>query len=140
MQRIIRDSLTVVEGKTTNIVDEKLVKQEFKKQCDVNEIVKQFARNGQNLMTPVQINPEIAIDLSKIPSYAEALNQVILAQEAFEQLDPAVRRRFNDDPAALVDFVKDPKNKKEGQALGIFNPDPVVQPEPVQDQSGQEKA
>lgn len=138
--RIIRDSLTVVEGKTTNIVDEKLVKQEFKKQCDINEIVKMYARNGQNLMQPVKVSMEIVNDLTKIPDYAEALNQVILAQESFESLDPAIRRRFNDDPGALIEFIKDPKNKKEGQILGIFKPDEVVQPDSVQDQSGQVKA
>ena len=140
MERIIRDTLTTVEGKKTMFEDEHLTKQEFKKECDINHIVKSAMRNGQNLLQPVKINPEIGVDLSNIPNYAEALNQVLLAQDAFESLDPAVRRRFNDDPAALVEFVKDPKNKKEGQALGLFNPDPIVQPDAVQAQSDSPKA
>lgn len=125
MQPVIRNIFTQFEAKKTEFTpDMPKAKQEFKKQCDINEIVKQARRNGEELLQPVSIISDIAIDLSQMPPYAVMVQKTIEAQQAFEELDPKIRRRFNDDPAKLLEFLQDPANKPEAQKLGLVNQDP----------------
>lgn len=129
----IRNIFTQFEAKQTFPEGDSLTKQEFKKQCDINHIVASAKRNGQELLQPVEILESVGMDLTQLPDYATALNQVILAEEAFQGLDAKIRRKFNDNPANLIEFLKDPSNKEEGQKLGLIKPDPIVQPEPIQE-------
>lgn len=127
MERVIRNIFTEFEAKKTICKDEHLAKQEFKKETDINYIVKSAMRNDEDLLQPVKIAQQIAIDLSKMPTYPEMLQKVIEAQQSFDQLDAKVRRRFNEDPAQLIEFLQDPANKPEGQKLGLIKPDPIIE-------------
>ena len=44
------------------------------------------------------------------------------ADDAFMALPAAVRERFNNDPAELVDFVSDVNNRSEAIDLGLIPP------------------
>lgn len=52
------------------------------------------------------------------------LHDVILraqeAQEDFMALDAQIRRRFDNDPGKLIDFVMNPKNAQEAVKLGLL--------------------
>lgn len=61
-------------------------------------------------------------DFSSIQDYREMLDTVRYAQEAFAILPAEMRKRFDNDPSQLLDFVQDPNNYDEGVKLGLLNP------------------
>jgi phage internal scaffolding protein len=100
-------------------------KQEFATQCDINNILKKYTRNGVN---PFIITADAKFgDFSDIPSYQEALDLVNNAADQFMTLPALLRRRFNNDPAELLNFLGDNSNREEAIKLGLI-PQPPVQP------------
>lgn len=93
-------------------------KQEFRKECDINFIVKRYNATGQLPVDMAKVQPVFA-DVSRMGSFAEALNQVRAAEEAFMMLPPELRTKFDNDPAALVSFIQDDKNYNEAVSLGL---------------------
>lgn len=61
---------------------------------------------------------------------AASLETQLRAKEAFAQLSPDIRNRFNNNPRIYYDFVTDPSNRDECIKLGIINP-PKPDPEPI---------
>lgn len=103
----------------------------FKDECDVNNIMKKYRNSGQ--VTHLARTSGVYADLTSIKDYHSAMNQVVQAQEAFATLPASVRERFANDPARLLDFIKDEKNYDEGVKYGLFEkrPDtPPKNPEP----------
>lgn len=107
-----------------------LTQQQFKKECDVNEIVMKFRRTGT--ITHVRnAAAGVYADMSSIPSYQDALNTIIKANEAFAEVPADIRNRFAHDPQKFIDFLADPKNDDEAVKLGLkVRPDPV-KPDPI---------
>lgn len=105
-----------------------LTKQSFKKECDVNFIIKQYVKNG---ITP-HGNPSSAsfLDVSNSSDYQSALNLVISANDAFNSLPSNIRKKFGNDPVNYIEFVENPANADECRSLGLLNPLPV-EPEPM---------
>lgn len=91
--------------------------QSFKDECDINNIMKRFEKTGI-LPDLIKRNPRYG-DFSDVPSYQEALNTVLLANEQFAALSARVRDRFNNDPQAFLAFVHDEKNSDEMIKLGL---------------------
>lgn len=91
--------------------------QSYKNSCDINVILAMYRKAGQPL--PGSTDPELYGDFSKLPSFQNAQNLIIRAQEQFDGLDARVRRRFDNDPAQFLKFVNDPKNDSEMYDLGL---------------------
>jgi len=103
-----------------------LVQKHFKRECDINHIMAKYQKTG--LISHVaQFNGDYQ-DLTDVPTYQDALNKVITANEAFNTLPSSVRKRFNNDPAAFLDFVSDAKNIPEMEEMGLL---PLSPPDPV---------
>jgi len=109
------------------ISPESHVKQSFKDECDINQIMRKYTKTG--LVTHVQKHMGNYDDLVDVPTYHDALNKVLDANESFETLPSSVRNRFNNNPAEFIDFVGDPSNESEMRDLGLL-PDLPVQVEP----------
>ena len=94
--------------------------QEFKDECDVNNIVSNYAKTGflVDPTTPVSRVPQFG-DFTAIPSFQEAQNALIEAQDAFDALPSNVRKRFSNNPAELMSFLEDPANAEEAEKLGL---------------------
>lgn len=104
--------------------------QSFKDDADINSIIARFQNTGVLVdpTVPVSRTPQFG-DFSHMPSYQEAQNVIVAANNAFGQLPSKIRERFGNDPAAYFDFVR---NLKEGSddydeavRLGIIDK-PVV--------------
>lgn len=95
--------------------------------CDINNIMRRYEQTG---VLPVDGREAFYADVSQMGDYRTALEQVRLANEAFLELPAGLRRRFDNDPAAFLDFTSDPANRKEMQELGLIEPDPVVEGPP----------
>lgn len=97
--------------------DKSRAQQNMKAECDINNIVKRFRETGQ---LPHMINREARYgDFSDVGTYQDAINTVMLAQEQFDALPAATRRRFDNDPAKFLEFATDPKNQDELIKMGL---------------------
>lgn len=107
-----------------------LTRQAHKQECDINAIVKRFAKLDPHFLDrmPIHGNGQYG-DFSEVVDYRSALDNVIAANEAFEALPALVRKRFGNDPAFFLDFCQDEKNLPELRAMGLAR-------EPVTENSG----
>lgn len=108
---------------------ETLTQQEFKDECDINVIMRRYARSGQLPQLNLQ---GVYGDFSEVPDYMEALNTVLHAQESFSDLPSELRERFNHNPGALLQFLGNPSNREEAIKLGLVNAPSATPPAPPQ--------
>ena len=108
----------------TPIGDGSMTCQEFKEECDINNIVK-MPNYGINPLKPPTKMPTFG-DFSdvKVTDFYEAQRLLAHSVELFEALPSDIRKHFNNDPAALIEFCNDPKNIEEGIKLGIYEKTP----------------
>lgn len=94
-----------------------MAKQYMKDECDINNILRQYQKTG--VINHVKENQGQYVDLPQTIDYQEALNIVIGAGEAFDNLPGSVRQRFNNDASAFLEFMDDEKNMDESYELGL---------------------
>lgn len=99
-------------------------KQSFREQVNINSILARHRRSG--MLDHVNGKTPFYGDVSGIADYQEALNVVHRASELFNGMSAAVRRRFDNDPVRMIEFLQDPSNLKEAQELGMVVKPPVV--------------
>lgn len=96
-------------------------KQSFRDECDINNIMAKYAA-GMPVESSASV-PPVYGDVSNMPdNYQESLQQVMDAQEQFEALPSHIRKRFDYNPANMLQFIQDPNNYEEGVKLGLFEP------------------
>lgn len=111
--------------------DVMLTQQSSKDECDINMIVER-AKRGADITHLTTRVPQYG-DFTQIPTdLRECLVMVQKANEAFMTLDPFVRRRFENDPAVMLDFLNDPKNRDEAISLGLVAIPKVIEPPVVE--------
>lgn len=120
-----------------NTSGKKRVDQSYKKQCDINNIMKKYEKTG--LITHTKENPMWG-DFSNVDSYHESLNQVIKAKEAFATLSAKLRNRFDNDPAKLIAFLEDPANQEEAIKLKLIKAPPAPKEPAKEPEKAPEKA
>lgn len=98
--------------------DASLTRQEFVQGSDLNNIMERYASGLGEL--PHGVRPPIFGDFYNVPDYQSALDKVIDAQERFAQLPSAVRKRFDNDPGKLLDFLSSEDNRSEAIELGLI--------------------
>lgn len=106
--------------------EESKTRQSDAQSADVGFIMARY--EGSGIPLP-QLSMDMFADVSMMGGYREALHAVREAEEAFMQLPAKVRARFENDPAAFVDFMSDPANEKEAQEMGLLEkPAPPAAP------------
>lgn len=83
--------------------DEKITKDSFKDECDINVIMARYARTG---VLPENYRQPVYADVSEVPSYMEALDVVRQAEDAFYALPAQARLECGNDPAVFVDRLR----------------------------------
>jgi len=95
----VRDPSTRVICNARSVNPKLKTRQEFQKECDVNEIV----RKAQGAVAPQYIGdrpPEFR-DNSDVPTLAQAHEQVRAAREMFDRLPARMRRELGNNPGEL---------------------------------------
>lgn len=102
-----------------------MTQQQFKSQCDINQIIKKFEKTG--MISHLNNNAGNYGDFSTIQNFQQNLNMVLSAQSSFDALPPEVRKRFGNNPSNLIDFVQNESNYEEAVKLGLVQkkPDPA---------------
>lgn len=103
-----------------------MAKQSFKDESDINTIMRKYQSTG--IIEHVQRVQGSYGDFSNVQGYQLSLNQVIAAQEAFDELPAMLRKRFGNDPAQLMTFLDDQDNLEEAIRLGLVEK-PATPPE-----------
>lgn len=102
--------------------EESMTTQSDMHDTDINLIMKRYGATGQ--MPRVQGSEAQYGDFSEVNDYKTALDSVIHAKEEFQKLPAAIRARFGNDPANLLQFVGDEANRTEAEKLGLLQPKP----------------
>lgn len=92
----------------------------MKAECDVNLIMAKAKRGIAP--THVKQRPAFFADVSEYPDLGEAMEAVALAREEFERFPSDIRKRFGNDPRALVGWLSDKNNDQEAVRLGLKVP------------------
>lgn len=111
---------------------DKKAKQSMKKDCDINNILRKYKKTG-HLPELIKRNAQYG-DFSQIEDYQTSLNTVKKAQEQFDSLSAEVRKKFENDPAKMLDFVSNPENIEEMYNLGLAVKPEEINEEPVIDE------
>lgn len=106
------------------------VKQEFREECDINNIIKQYKLTGQIQHINAQAKQGSYEDLPDPIDYQESLNAVAQATASFATLPSKVRERFGNNPQSFLHFMNDPKNTEEMISLGLAKRLPTPPSEP----------
>lgn len=107
------------------------VKQEFRDECDINNIIKAFTLTGQITHISAKAKSGVFMDLPDDIDFQTSMNVVTKAGEAFDALPAKIRDRFHNSPAEFLEFVADPSNADELVKLGIREPPPRKPAEPA---------
>ena len=95
-------------------------RQEFKKECDVNELMRRYKTTG---VLPQATSTPRYLDCASVPNFADAMQLMIDAEAAFMRLPAIVRRGFDNDPQAFVAFAQDGENLPKLREWGLAAPE-----------------
>ncbi len=93
-------------------------KQAMKSECDINNIMAKFQKTGV-IDFVNQHSPQFG-DCTGI-DFQTSMQTVVRAQEMFADLPSSVRKRFNNEPSELLDFLENPENRLEAIKLGLLD-------------------
>lgn len=104
--------------------------QSFRKDCDVNEIMRRYNKTGQ--ISHMAKHRGVYADMTSVTDLLGAYEVVKNAQDAFMALPAQARRKFDNDPLQLEAWLRDPKNFDEAAKLGLL--ENVKKPQPPSEQ------
>lgn len=96
------------------------VEQDHRERVNINTIVAKARRTGFLPFRNVQAEYG---DFSAGVDFHTAQNRVIEAQARFQEVPSKIRKRFENDPGKLLDFLMDENNREEAIALGLIPED-----------------
>lgn len=100
--------------------DETRTQQQFKEECDINTIVKNFGLTGE---LPANVKMPLSEDFLEVTDYQEALNKLIEADRKFMEFPAEIRAQFENDPGKFVTFVENPENVDQCRKWGLAVPE-----------------
>lgn len=127
---VIRTAYDPRERVAKDCGENMMTKQSFKDECDVNNIMNKFRRDG--LLTHVAAVEGRYGDFGDVGSFHEAMNTVRTAQEMFETVPSEIRAEFGNDPGAFLDWAvnADEAALREKGLLPPASVDPDPDPAP----------
>lgn len=100
--------------------DDGMTRQEFAEECDINALMARYQKTG---LLPQDPNRRpIYGEFADLPSFMEAQQILMDANDAFMALPAVVRRQFENDPAKFVAFAEDEKNIDQLRVWGLAEP------------------
>lgn len=102
---------SIPEGKT-------MTDQSDKNMVNINTIMANYAKTGILPQFPEKI--EQYLDVTQIPSYMEAQEQIAEARDLFMQLPATIRKDMNNNPQNLESYLTDERNKEKLIKYGIL--------------------
>lgn len=102
------------------------VKQSFRDEVDVNNVIMRFQATG--VMPEGSRGREpLYLDVAEFPSYHDAMNYVRNAESFFAELPASVREQFDNDATVFLDWAIAPGNYEAAMELGVQPVQPPVE-------------
>lgn len=97
--------------------------QSSKQECDINYILSRFLATGSWSTNGLEMKtiPSFG-DFTADFDYQTAQQMIVDAQQAFSTLPASVRKRFNNNPAEVLQFLGDDANREEAIRIGLISP------------------
>lgn len=100
--------------------------QSEKDNCDINVIMNRYATCGTPLPYRTDGVQPVYADVSELGDYMENFQRCKQAEEMFNNLPSALRKELDNNPANLLPFIQDEKNKERCYEYGLLNK-PIVE-------------
>lgn len=102
-----------------------MTRQEFAVDCDINAIMARYEKTGQ---LPVNGRQPMYVDFTQLPStLMEHVAFLDEAQKAFMSLPAVVRKEFDNDPVAFVEYASQEGNLDQMREWGLAPPAALVE-------------
>jgi len=101
----------------TELSTETVTQSEFAKELDINQLVERHIKT--NTPFPQQDMDQFA-DVSDLGTFQASQDAIIRANESWMQLDPKIRRHFNDKVENFLGALSDPSQKDELIRLNVY--------------------
>lgn len=121
--RVYRKNHRTYANKGIHFPEETLTQQEFKEECDLNNIVKKFTPN--ELAERIKGDPQYG-QFADPNDFQESLHLIMHAEEQFAGLPATVRERFHNSAREFLAFAQDGQNAEEMATLGLMDPKAVA--------------
>lgn len=95
--------------------------QSEKDNCDINVIMNRYATCGTPLPYRADGVEPVYADVSELGDYMENFQRCKQAEEMFNALPSALRKELDNNPANLIPFIRDEKNKERCYEYGLLN-------------------
>lgn len=105
-------------------------KQSFKKDCDVNNIMKKYVKTG---MVTHLSNKQPNYGYAPSIDFREAMEIVTSAKNGFDGLPSEVRRKFQNRPEEFLAFIENDDNRAEMIEMGLLEAPEGGTPAPPSD-------
>ena len=102
--------------------------QSHKGKCDVNNVIRRYRKTGD---LPRRLESGVYGDFTSVTDYHSCLGRIQDARDDFMAIPSAIRRRFANDPARLIEFLSNDDNRAEAEKLGLVPISAPVESEPV---------
>ena len=115
-----RYSSGVREGWSSTVPS--MTQQQFKDEADINYIISMYDSTGVMPTFHGDGQPAQPMfgDFAELPDNAQEMyNRMIQAKSNFDNLPLEVRKRFNYDPSAFLEFAENPNNLDELVSMGL---------------------
>lgn len=103
--------------------------QSEKDNCDINVIMNRYATCGTPLPYRTDGVQPVYADVSELGDYMENFQRCKQAEELFNALPSALRKELDNNPANLLSFIQDEKNKERCYEYGLLNKPAVEAPQ-----------
>lgn len=103
--------------------------QSEKDNCDINVIMNRYATCGTPLPYRTDGVEPVYADVSELGDYMENFQRCKQAEEIFNALPSALRKELDYNPANLLPFIQDEKNKERCYEYGLLNKPAVEAPQ-----------
>lgn len=112
-------------------------KQTMKNECDVNRIMARIKKTG--VIPDSMYRAGAYGDFTGITDFQDMQLKIKIAETSFMQLPAAVRAKFENDPAKLMEWISNPENRGEAINLGLIPQDPEPEKMPPEPQEPPEE-
>ncbi|WNK14385.1 MAG: internal scaffolding protein [Microvirus sp.] len=109
--------------------DPGMTRQEFADECDINLLMERYETTG--VVSHVNRAAPVFLDTTLYKGLQASMDAFKEASTAFLALPAKVRKEFDNDPQAFVDFAVNPENVERMREWGLAAP-AAVKPPPVE--------
>lgn len=120
MKLKIKGPYDPVEEVYSDTVGPSLTQQQFKDECDINNILRRYSEYGY--LDHVTKSQPRYMDCSSISArtFQEHLDFMMDFEDHFDSLPEEVRQRFDNDPSLMMEFLSDEGNHEEAMRIGLL--------------------